>query len=111
MSDAANAAAALGGRAIVVVRYSGRDPRERHGGVSHHTRSALRLILGDREVAWPSGLERDAAIGDVVEVEVEGWREVCANLSLTHMGRHADDDPWFFAAAFAAGRHARAVLG
>ena len=111
VSDAANATAALGGRAIVVVRYSGRDPRERHGGVSHHTRSALRLILGDREVVWPSGLERDAEIGDVVEVDVSGWREVCANLSLTHMGRHADDDPWFFAAAFAAGRHARAVLG
>ena len=63
VSDAANAAAALGGRAIVVVRYSGRDPRERHGGVSHHTRSALRLILGDRDVVWPSGLARDAAIG------------------------------------------------
>ena len=44
----------------------------------------------------------------MIEVEVDGWREVCANLSLTHMGRHADDDPWFFAAAFAAGRHARA---
>ena len=109
VSDAANAAAALGGRAIVVVRYSGRDPRERHGGVSHHTRSALRLILGDREVVWPAGLERDAELGDVIEVEVDGWREVCANLSLTHMGRHADDDPWFFAAAFAAGRHARAA--
>jgi hypothetical protein len=110
VSDAANAAAALGGRAIVVVRYSGRDPRQRHGGVSHHTRSALKLILGDREVAWPSGLERDAALGDVVEVEVEGWRDVCANLVLNHMGRHADDDPWFFAAAFAAGRHARSLL-
>jgi hypothetical protein len=111
VSDAANAAAALGGRAIVVVRYSGRDPRERHGGVSHHTRSALRLILGDREVVWPSGLEPDSAIGDVIEVEVDGWRDVCANLVLSHMGRHPDDDPWFFAAAFAAGRHARSVLG
>ena len=48
---------------------------------------------------------------DVVEVDVEGWREICSNLSLMHMGRHADADPWFFAAAFAAGRHARAVLG
>ena len=111
VSDAANAAAALGGRAIVVVRYSGRDPRERHGGVSHHTRSALRLILGQCEIAWPSGLARDAELGEVIEVEVDGWREICANLSLAHMGRLADDDPWFFAAAFAAGRHARSVLG
>ena len=109
VSDAANAAAALGGRAIVVVRYSGRDPRERHGGVSHHTRSALRLILGRREIAWPSGLERDAELGEVIEVEVDGWREICANLSLAHMGRLADDDPWFFAAALA-GRHARVLL-
>lgn len=111
VSDAANASAALGGRAIVVVRYSGRDPRERHGGVSHHTRSALRLILGAREVIWPAGLEHDAALGDVTDVEVEGWREACSNLSLIHMGRHADDDPWFFAAAFAAGRYARSLLG
>jgi hypothetical protein len=110
VSDAANAAAALGGRAIVVVRYSSRDPRERHGGVSHHTRSALRLILGDRVVAWPRGLSPDAALGEVVEVDVEGWQEQCANLQLTHMGRHAEDDPWFFASAFAAGRHARAML-
>jgi hypothetical protein len=110
-SDAANATAALGGRAVVVVRYSGRDARERHGGVSHHTRSALRLILGDRDIAWPVGLGHDARLGDVIDIEVDGWREVCANLSLTHMGRHADDDPWFFAAAFAAGRHARTLLG
>jgi hypothetical protein len=111
VSDAANAAAALGGRAIVVVRYSGRDPRERHGGVSHHTRSALRLILGDRDLPWPRGLGHDAQLGEVIEIDVDGWQDVCANLSLTHMGRHADDDPWFFASAFAAGRHARALLG
>ena len=72
VSEAANAAAALGGRAIVVVRYSGRDARERHGGVSHHTRSALRLILGDHEVVWPAGLERDSALGEVIEVDVDG---------------------------------------
>ncbi len=47
VADAANAAAALGGRAIVVVRYSAGDTRERHRGVSHHTRSALGLVLGD----------------------------------------------------------------
>jgi hypothetical protein len=110
VSDAANATAALGGRAVIVVRYSGRDARERHGGVSHHTRSALRLILGDRDVAWPAGLAHDARLGDVIEVGVEGWRDVCANLSLTHMGRQADDDPWFFAAAFAAGRLARTLV-
>ena len=68
-------------------QISGRDPRERHGGVSHHTRSALRLILAHRDVVWPSGLNHDPAIGPVVEIEVEGWREICSNLSLMHMGR------------------------
>ena len=38
------------------------------------------------------------------------WREDCANLPLSHMGRGADDDPDFFAAAFAAGRLARSLL-
>ena len=111
VADAANAAAALGGRAIVVVRYSGDDLRERHRGVSHHTHSALRLVLGAREVAWPAGLEPDARLGEVVEVNVDGWRDACANLPLLHMGRGPTDDPWFFASAFAAGRHARALLG
>ena len=68
VAEAANAAAALGGRAIVAVRYSDGDTRERHRGVSHHTRSALRLILGARDVAWPGGLDRDASLGEAVEV-------------------------------------------
>jgi len=59
VSDAANATAALGGRAIAVVRYSGRDPRERHGGVSHHTRFGRHLyaIGGNREAAFYSGID------------------------------------------------------
>lgn len=110
VAEAANAAAALGGRPIVAVRYSDGDPRERHRGVSHHTVSALRLTLGAREVAWPRGLRRDFSLGDVVEVDVEGWRGACSGLTLTHMGRGPADDPWFFASAFAAGRHARAQV-
>ncbi len=110
VAEAANVAAALGGRAIVVVRYSTGDTRERHQGVSHHTRSALRLTLGRREVVWPHGLVRDETLGEVVEVDVEGWSDACSALTLTHMGRGPSDDPWFFASAFAAGRHARAKL-
>jgi hypothetical protein len=111
LADAANAAVALGGRAIVTVRYSSADLRERHRGVSHHTSSAVRLILGPYEVAWPVGLEPDPSLGPVVEVPVDGWRDATANLPLSHMGRQEEDDPWFFAAAFAAGRHARSLLG
>jgi hypothetical protein len=110
VAEAANTAAALGGRPVVTVRYSGADPRERHRGVSHHTRSALRLVLGARDVAWPSGLSPDPALGEVVAVAADDWRDACSNLPLDHMGRGPGDDPWFFAAAFAAGRHARSLL-
>ena len=68
-------------------------------------------VLGDCEIAWPAGLLPDAALGEVVEVGVDGWRDACSSLPLLHMGRGPADDPWFFASAFAAGRHARALLG
>jgi hypothetical protein len=91
---AANAAIALGGRAIVAVRISDADPRERHRGVSHHTRAVLDLVLGDV----------------IVGEDGEGWEDACAGLSLSHMGRGPEEDPAFFAAAFAAGRVARRLL-
>lgn len=109
VADAANAAAALGGRAIVAPRVSHADARERHRELSHHTRAALALCLGPHEVAWPHGLEVPPGIAAVTEVNVDGWRAACAGLSLEHMGRGPEDDPWFFAAAFAAGRLAAAV--
>lgn len=104
VADAANAAAALGGRAIVVARVSHGDSRDRHRGISHHTRSALRLCLGTHELAWPQGLDPPDGLAGLRVVEVDGWREACLGLTLSHMGRGPDDDPWFFAAAFAAGR-------
>lgn len=110
VADAANAAAALGGRPIVAPRVSHADPRARHRGLSHHTRAALRLCLGETVVAWPSGLERPEDV-TVQEVDAGSWREACAGLPLEHMGRGPDDDPWFFAAAFAAGRLARGLAG
>jgi hypothetical protein len=42
---------------------------------------------------------------------VKGWREASEGLPLAHMGRGPDEDPWFFAAAFAAGTCARQLLG
>jgi Protein of unknown function (DUF3866) len=93
---AANAAIGLGGRPVVAVRVSEADERERHQGISHHTRGVLDLCLGDVVVA-------DEADG-------EGWREACAGLPLSHMGRGPDEDPAFFAAAYAAGVAARRLL-
>jgi hypothetical protein len=101
-ATAANAAAGLGGRAIVVARVSDADPRERHRGLSHHTRAVLDVCLGEPELAWPAGYA-DPPEG-AVEVDAGDWRDASAGLPVSHMGRGPDDDPWFFAAAFAAGR-------
>lgn len=93
---AANAAVSLGGRAVVAVRVSEADPRERHRGLSHHAQTVLDLALVEVSVAAP----QDAA----------GWREACDGLPLSHMGRGPDEDGAFFAAAFAAGRLAQGML-
>jgi hypothetical protein len=70
----------------------------------------LSLCLGEVAVAWPAGLSAPPP-EPRVEVDVEGWEEACAGLPLSHMGRGAAEDPWFFAAAFAAGRVARSLVG
>jgi Protein of unknown function (DUF3866) len=101
---AAHAARVLGGHPILAVRASQGDPRERHRGMSHHARDVLRLAEGVTAV-WPRGFDPPADL-DVRLVEVDGWEDACAGLPLSHMGRGPEDDPLFFAAAFAAGRAA-----
>ena len=98
LADAANVAAALGGRPVLTVRSSEADQRERHRGVSHHTQSVLDLCLGEIVVAWPD------------EIATDGWEAACAGLPLRHMGRGPDEDPAFFRTAFAAGVIAREML-
>ena len=93
-AEAANAAQALGGRPVVAVRTSEADERERHRGISHHTQAVVDLSSGEPAFA-------EAA---------DGWRDACAGLPLEHMGRGPDEDPAFFAAAFAAGRRARDMV-
>jgi hypothetical protein len=97
-AEAANAAAALGGTPVIAVRMSEADERDRHRGVSHHTTEVLHLCLGEVMIGWPD------------EVDTDGWREACAGLPLSHMGRGPDDDPVFFEAAFAAGRLAASLV-
>jgi hypothetical protein len=106
-AEAANAAAALRGSPVLAVRVSSGDPRERHRGVSHHTRAVVELCLGEVRVAWPAGIEAPPWLGERTEVDTQGWREACAGLPIEHMGRGPDDDPWFFESAFAAGKLAR----
>jgi hypothetical protein len=107
VAEAANAASALGGVPVVAVRISDADARERHRGVSHHTRAALELCLGEVVVAWPAGLDAPDWLDAREEVDASGWTDACDGLTLSHMGRGPDDDPSFFAAAYAAGRAAR----
>jgi Protein of unknown function (DUF3866) len=95
-AETANAAGALGGRPVIAQRVSGADSRQRHQGISHHTQAVLDLVRVEVEVPDDSG--------------AEGWRVACAGLPLEHMGRGPDDDPAFFAAAFAAGRLARELV-
>jgi hypothetical protein len=97
LAEAGNVATALGGTPILAQRFSSADERERHRGVSHHTRAVRDLLLGEVLVAPLAG-------GD-------GWREACAGLPLSHMGRGPGEEDAHFAAAFAAGRMARTTLG
>lgn len=106
-ADAANAAGALGGRPVLAPRVSSADERERHRGLSHHTVAVAELVQGELTVAWPAGLEVPAELDRVELVDASGWREACAGLMLSHMGRGPDEEPWFFAAAYAAGALAR----
>jgi hypothetical protein len=110
-ADAANTAAALGGAPVLAVRVSSGDERQRHQGVSHHTRAVVELCLGEIAVAWPAGLDAPDWLGGRRELEVGEWPEACAGLPLEHMGRGPEDDPWFFASAFAAGKLARTLVG
>jgi hypothetical protein len=109
-ADAVNATLALGGFAVLAVRASEADARERHRDVSHHTRAVLELCLGDLVAAWPAGWQAPAWLEPREEIDVSGWEELCSDLPLSHMGRGPGDDSLFFASAFAAGRLARSRL-
>ena len=108
-ATAIGAAAHLGGAPVLAARVSEADARERHRAVSHHTREVLSLVGGSARVAWPVGYPEEVPEGADL-VDVADWREACAGLPLSHMGRGPDEDPWFFAAAFAAGRLAASLV-
>jgi len=99
------AALALGCPTLLVARMSSSDPRARHLGVSHHTRTVLRLLLGRVGVAAPAGAEppAEAARHDwrVLEPDLEGYRR--SGLPTRTMGRTMEEDPLFFGSALAAG--------
>ncbi|HEV2891160.1 MAG TPA: DUF3866 family protein [Frankiaceae bacterium] len=118
--DAVNAVAALGGRPVASVRLSGADPRERHRGVSHHSRTAYgRVALARADVVVPvldeplaSAVDADLARvrerHDVVTVDAAHLLGPLrdSGLPLSTMGRGLEEDTAYFLAAAAAGWHA-----
>ena len=128
--EAINAAAVLGGRPVGTLRISGADSRERHRGVSHHSLTAYgRVALRQAEIAVPdlagdgspAMVELASAVSAgvqrlsqhrLVTVDLIGLRTVltASPIRLSSMGRGLDDDPAYFLAAAAAGRHAASLL-
>ena len=94
------------GVAIVPLRWSDADQRERHRGLSHHTRSVLEWAGAGAIIAVPRGAPAPR-VGQhqVVEVDVPNVAALLAErgVSVKTMGRGPDEDPRFFAYAGAAG--------
>jgi hypothetical protein len=110
--DSAHAALSLDLPTLISPRLSSSDPRERHRGLSHHTRTVLNLLLAPVDVAVPEG-HPDAiesledAAGDrhrLRSAAVDLGAYAATGLPARTMGRSLDEDPLFFAAPLAAGR-------
>jgi hypothetical protein len=104
--DSAHGALALGCPVVLCARMSSGDARERHQGLSHHTRTVLELLLAPVTVALPDGEAADAvrAAGHEalrLAADLDGYR--ASGLPATTMGRSLDEDPLFFAAALVSG--------
>ncbi|HYN29182.1 MAG TPA: DUF3866 family protein [Dermatophilaceae bacterium] len=132
--EALHAAAVLGGAGVASLRVSQADPRARHRGVSHHSRTAYgRALLSPALVPVPL-LDREdvgeGAIGaevarqaaalaatataplTLVDVPTTGLSTVLREcpVELSTMGRGLREDPAAFLAAAAAGRAAAELL-
>jgi hypothetical protein len=118
--NALNAASVLGGRPLPALRISFADGRERHRGLSHHSRTILRdVCLVQTDVAVPALDDDDqrTAVWDALRdlgapgrhrpVEVDGRPAIdeleARGVAVRSMGRSVGDDPAFFLAAGAAG--------
>jgi Protein of unknown function (DUF3866) len=106
--DNAHAALALGLPTLISPRLSSSDPRERHRGLSHHTRTVLDLLLAPIDVAVPEDhpeiaaeLERTHHRVVSAPADLDGY--AASGLPTTTMGRNLGEDPMFFAAPLAAG--------
>ncbi|WP_173084659.1 DUF3866 family protein [Phytohabitans rumicis] len=116
--EAVNAVAALGGRPVGALRISDADPRPRHRGISHHSLTAYgKVALAPADLVIPQGLPFDVdetplARHRVIHVPIDGLERAlkASPVPLSTMARGLDEDPWYFLASAAAGRHAAALL-
>jgi hypothetical protein len=122
--EAVNAAGALGGRPVGVLRVSEADARERHHGLSHHSLTAygrvalspaLLAVPGEPGPFWDRVREQAAPLTErhtLREIDCRGLDEalVASPVGLSTMGRGPDADRANFLAAAAAGRLAAGLL-
>ncbi len=118
--DVAHAGLSLGAPVVLSPRLSSGDPRPRHRGLSHHSRTVMRLVLAGVDVPLPEGSEELSAVIEeegggrhritTEAVDLDGYLE--AGLPARTMGRDLQQDPEFFAGPLAAGsRLASLILG
>jgi hypothetical protein len=122
--EAVNAVGVLGGRPVASLRVSQADPRDRHRGISHHSRTAYgRVALSPARIPIPrvddefwAQVWDDAGTlcppHERVDVDVAGLAESWADapVSLSSMGRGPEADPAYFLAAAVAGRLAARLI-
>ena len=109
--DTAHAALCLGLPTLVAPRMSSGDPRERHRGLSHHSETVLRMLLGGVRVPAPVADEEALRrLREICGERHEVWPRAvpieeyaASGLPAAHMGRPIEEDRLFFAAALAAG--------
>lgn len=124
VGEAVNATAALRGRPVGCLRVSEADARPRHRGLSHHSRTAFRRValaaadLAVPDLPGPLGDDVRRSVAELapphrlVQVSTDGLLVAlgAAPVPLSTMGRGLSEDPAYFLAAAAAGRHAAALL-
>lgn len=127
--EALHAAHVLGGAPVAALRVSEADARERHRGISHHSRTAYgRALLAPAAVPVPrlpdAGLdalvhrqaaemaEHSVASLDPTVVCIEGLLDAlrAVPVGLSTMGRGLDQDAAAFLTSAAAGRYAAGLL-
>jgi hypothetical protein len=106
--DNAHAALSLNLPTAISPRLSSSDPRERHRGLSHHTRTVLDLLLAPVDLPIPEeaqdlfadlGNSKHRPHSVSIDLSLYGG----SGLPTRTMGRDLSDDPLFFAAPLAAG--------